>query len=61
MVEIPEEKSWSWNEKKIKKEKDIVDQILDNINFHVLTQDAVLGQDGLIKQLAGKILLRTLV
>jgi transposase-like protein len=47
-------------EKKEKKEKDIVDQILDNINFHGLTQDAVVGQDGLIKQLTGKILQRAL-
>jgi transposase-like protein len=36
-----------------KKEKDIIDQILDNINFHGLTQDAVVGQNGLIKQLTG--------
>jgi hypothetical protein len=54
VVEIPEENLWSWHEKK--KEKDIIDQLLDNIDFHRLTQDEVVGQDGLIKQLTGKIL-----
>ena len=46
--------------KKEKKEKDILDQILDNIDFKGLTQDEVVGQDGLIKQLTGKILQRAL-
>jgi hypothetical protein len=46
--------------KKEKKEKDIIDQILDNIDFHGLTQDEVVGQDGLIKQLTRKILQRAL-
>jgi transposase-like protein len=46
--------------KKEKKEKDIIDQLLDNINFHGLTQDEVVGQDGLIKQLTGRILQRAL-
>ena len=35
--------------KKEKKEKDIIDQLLDNIDFRGLTQDEVVGQDGLIK------------
>jgi transposase-like protein len=46
--------------KKEKKEKDIIDQILDNIDFHGLTQDEVVGQDGLVKMLTGKILQRAL-
>ena len=46
--------------KKKEKEKDILDQILDTINFKGLTQDEVVGQDGLIKQLTGKILQRAL-
>ena len=47
--------------KREKKEKDIIDQLLDNIDFRGLTQDEVVGQDGLIKQLTGRILQRTLV
>jgi len=46
--------------KKEKKEKDIIDQLLDNVDFHGLTQDEVVGQDGLIKMLTGKILQRAL-
>jgi len=43
--------------KKEKKEKDIIDQLLDNIDFRGLTQDEVVGQDALIKQLTERILL----
>jgi transposase-like protein len=43
-----------------KKEKDILDQILDHIDFRGLTQEEVVGKDGLIKQLTGKILQRAL-
>jgi len=46
--------------KKKEKEKDIIDQLLDNIDFKGLTQDEVVGQDGLIKQLTGRILQRAL-
>jgi len=46
--------------KKPPKEKDIIDQLLDNIDFKGLTQDEVVGQDGLIKQLTGRILQRAL-
>ena len=46
--------------KKKEKEKDILDQILDTIDFKGLTQDEIAGQDGLIKQLTGKILQRAL-
>jgi transposase-like protein len=44
----------------MKKEKDIIDQILDTIDFRGLTQDEVGGQDGIIKQLTGRILQRAL-
>jgi hypothetical protein len=37
--------------KREKKEKDILDQILDTIDFKGLTQDEVVGKDGIIKQL----------
>src|SRR5215469_2170710 len=47
-------------QKKKKKEKDILDQILDTIDFKGLTQDEVVGQGGLIKQLTGRILQRAL-
>ena len=46
--------------KREKKEKDILDQILDTIDFRGLTQDEIAGKDGLIKQLTGKILQRAL-
>ena len=46
--------------KKKVKEKDIIDQLLDNIDFRGLTQDEVVGQDGIIKQLTGRILQRAL-
>ena len=46
--------------KKPPKEKDILDQILDTIDFRGLTQDEVVGQDGLIKQLTGRILQKAL-
>jgi transposase-like protein len=46
--------------KKAKKDKDIIDQLLDNIDFRGLTQNEVVGQDGLIKQLTGRILQRAL-
>jgi transposase-like protein len=43
-----------------KKEKDIIDQMLDTIDFRGLTQDEVVGKEGLIKQLTGRILQRAL-
>ena len=46
--------------RKKEKEKDFIDQLLDNIDFRGLTQDEVVGKDGLIKQLTGKILQRAL-
>jgi transposase-like protein len=46
--------------KKPPKEKDIIDQMLDTIDFRGLTQDQLVGQDGLIKQLTGRLLQRAL-
>ena len=46
--------------RKKEQEKDIIDQLLDNINFRELTQDEVVGKDGIIKQLTGRILQRAL-
>ena len=46
--------------KKAVKEMDSIDQLLDTIDFKGLTQDEVAGQDGLIKQLTGRILQRAL-
>nr|AGS54004.1 mobile element protein [uncultured bacterium contig00088] len=43
-----------------KKEKDVLDQILDTVDFRGLTRDEVVGKDGLIKQLSGRILQRAL-
>ncbi len=46
--------------KKVKKEKDIIDQMLDTIDFRGLTQEEAVGQEGLITQLTGRILQRVL-
>jgi transposase-like protein len=46
--------------KKPAKEKDIIDQMLDTIDFRGLTQDEIVGQSGIIKQLTGMILQRAL-
>ena len=43
-----------------KQGKDILDQMLDTIDFRGLTQEDVVGKDGLIKQLTGRILQRAL-
>ena len=45
---------------KRRNENALVKQILDNVNFKGLTQEEVLGQNGLIKQLTGSILQRAL-
>ncbi len=31
------------------KEKDLIDQILDQIDLHGMTQEEILGQEGLLK------------
>ena len=46
--------------KRIPKEKDTIDLLLDQIDFHGLTQEDVLGQDGLVKMLTAKILNRAM-
>jgi transposase-like protein len=38
------------------KEKTLIDQMLDQIDLHGLTQDEVLGQDGLLKRLTRRLL-----
>jgi hypothetical protein len=43
-----------------KKEKDQRDPALYQIDFKGLTQEEALGQDGLVKQLAGRLLRRLL-
>ena len=43
-----------------RREKDQWDTVLDQIDFKGLTQDEVLGQDGLLKQLTGRILQKIL-
>jgi hypothetical protein len=47
-------------EKREKREKDQWDRLLEQIDFHGMTQEEVVGQDGLIKQLTGRILQRAL-
>jgi transposase-like protein len=46
--------------KREKKEKDHWDLVLDQIDFKGLTQDEILGQDGPVKQLTGRLLQRAL-
>jgi len=46
--------------KKPARERDIIDQMLENIDFRGLTQNEVAGKDGLIRQLTGRILQRIL-
>jgi len=42
------------------KEKDAIDLLLDQIDFHGLTQEDVLGQNGLLKTLTAKLLNRAM-
>jgi transposase-like protein len=46
--------------KREKKEKDKWDLLLDHIDLKGLTQEEVLGQNGLVKQLTGRLLQRVL-
>jgi transposase-like protein len=46
--------------KRAKQEKDQWDNLLDQIDFKGLTQDEVLGQNGLVKQLTGRVLQKIL-
>ena len=42
--------------KKTIQEPDVIDQLLSNIDFRGLTQEQVLGQGGILKQLTGRLL-----
>jgi hypothetical protein len=42
------------------REKDLIDRILDQIDLHGMTQEEALGQEGLLKQLTGKLLSRVM-
>ena len=42
------------------KEKDLIDQMLDQVDLKGLSREEVLGQDGLLKQLTGKLLSKIL-
>jgi transposase-like protein len=46
--------------KRGKKEKDITDRLLDNIDFRGLTRGGAAGRGGLIKQLTGRMLRKAL-
>jgi transposase-like protein len=46
--------------KREKREPDQWDKLLDQIDFRGLTQDEVLGQGGLVKQLTGRVLQKIL-
>jgi hypothetical protein len=46
--------------KREKRENEHWDRLLEQIDFHGMVQEEVLGQGGLIKQLAGRILQRAL-
>jgi hypothetical protein len=46
--------------KRTKRKKDQWDRLFEQLAFHGMTQEEVLGQDGLIKQLAGRMLQRVL-
>jgi transposase-like protein len=45
---------------RVAKEKSLIDRMLDQVNLKGLTQEEVLGQDGLLKQLTGKLLSKIL-
>lgn len=46
--------------RKAKREKDALDEILDQFDFHGMTQEEVLGPDGVLKALSKRILERSL-
>ena len=37
-----------------KKEKDVIDRMLDQIDFHRMTAEALAGENGLLKQLTSR-------
>ena len=46
--------------KKSTKEKDVIDQILDQLDLHGMTQDELFGADGLAKKLTSRLLNKAL-
>jgi hypothetical protein len=42
--------------KKGLREPDFIDKLLSSVDFHGLTQEQVLGQGGILKQLTGRLL-----
>lgn len=42
------------------KEKDAVDRMLDQVDFHGMAKDEIMGKDGLLKQLTSRLLTRAL-
>ena len=43
-----------------KKEKDVIDRMLDQIDFHGMTAEALAGENGLLKQLTSRFYSRAL-
>ena len=46
--------------KKSTKEKDVIDQILDQLDLHGMTQEELFGADGLAKKLTARLLNKAL-
>lgn len=46
--------------KKSTKEKDVIDQILDRLDLHGMTQEELFGADGLAKKLTSRLLSKAL-
>ena len=47
--------------KRQKKEKDVIDLMLDQLNFHGMTKDELTVKDGLLRQLTSRFYKRILV
>jgi transposase-like protein len=56
--EIPKEKDD--DKDKQKHERDALDEIFEQIDFKGLTQEEILGEDGLVRQLTGRLLQKVL-
>ena len=46
--------------KRQKKEKDVIDLMLDRLDFHGMTKDELTGKDGLLRQLTSRFYERSL-
>lgn len=46
--------------KRNKQEKDVIDQILDQLDLHGMSQEELFGKDGLAKQLTARLLNKAL-